>query len=320
MKKIIGYNILIVAIIIVLSEISLRLFSSINELGYQKNLFKPNSQITLHNSNVESIVFGNTVYTDIYGFRVPKADYNYNNLNKNNILILGDSVSFGVGVDEQKTFVGQIRNNYLKTNIFNTSVSGHNSSDHLNLLKLYYDTIKFEKVIIFYCLNDIVSAPGVITKKKSYEKNYLLLKINIFLRNKSFLYIYLKSKFTNPEKRYYDYIFPYYENQKSIEITNDIFMQISEFSKQKKLDTTVIILPYRYQVEKNNCKKELLYPQNVIEGILKTNKIKFFNLTSSFCEDKNSNNFFLKYDPVHLSIEGHQMVFNKLNKILKFNN
>ena len=109
MKKIIGYNIIIVAIIIILLEISLRLFSSINELGYQKNLFREDSKIILHNSNIESVVFGNKVFTDNYGFRVPHKKYEYNKLSEKSILILGDSVSFGVGIDEDKTFIGQLR-------------------------------------------------------------------------------------------------------------------------------------------------------------------------------------------------------------------
>lgn len=317
MKKIIGYNILIVAIIIILLETSLRLFSSINELGYQKNLFKEDSKITLHNTNIESVVFGNKVFTDNYGFRVPNKKYEYNDLSKKNFLILGDSVSFGVGVDEEKTFIGQIRKKYSKVNLFNSSVTGHNSFDHLNLLEFYYANIKFNKVIIFYCLNDVVSLPGVVIHKSSYKQNYFLSKINIFLRNKSFIYIFLKSKLTNPEKRYYDYILPLYQNEKSIDLTSKAFNKISEFSKNHNLDLTVVILPYKHQVEKNNCPKELLFPQNTIKKILTRSKIKYYDLTDDFCVN-NQNNLFLKYDPVHLSINGHTLVFKKLDKLLKF--
>lgn len=319
MKKIIGYNILIVAIIIGLLEISLRLFSSINELGYQENLFKKDSKIILHNPNIESVVFGNKVFTDNYGFRVPHKKYDYNKLIDQSILILGDSVSFGVGIDEEKTFIGQIRKKYSKINIFNSSVSGHNSLDHLNLLEFFYDKIKFNKIIIFYCLNDIISSPGVVINKSSYKQNYFLSKINVFLRNKSFIYIFLKSKFTNPEKRYYDYLLPLYQNEKSIDFTKKVFNKISKFSINHNLDLTVVILPYKYQVEKNSCAKELLFPQDVIKKIFTLNKIEYYDLTNNFCIN-DQNNLFLKYDPVHLSVNGHSLVFKELDKLLKFDN
>ena len=319
MKKIIGYNILIVALIITLLEISLRLFSSINELGYQENLFKKDSKITLHNTNIESVVFGKKVFTDNYGFRVPYKKYEYNNLSNQGILILGDSVSFGVGVNEEETFIGQIRKKHSTVNIFNTSVSGHNSSDHANLLQFYYDNIKFDKVIIFYCLNDIISLPGVVTNKSAYKQNFFLSKINIFLRNKSFIYIFLKSKFTDPEKRYHDYILPLYKNEKSINFTSRAFNKISEFSKNYNLDLTVVILPYKYQVKENSCTREHLLPQNIIIKIFKLNNIKYYDLTNDFCEN-GQNSLFLKYDPVHLSRNGHMLVYNKIDKLLKFDN
>lgn len=319
MKRIVVYNILIVAIIICLLEISLRFFSSINELGFQKNLFKIDSKITLYNPNIESVVFGNKVFIDNYGFRVPYKNYEYNKLSKNNYLILGDSVSFGVGIDEDKTFIGQLRNKYSSINIFNSSVIGHNSFDHSNLLQFYHDNIEFNKVIIFYCLNDIVSSPGVVINKSSYKQNYFFSKINVFLRNKSFIYIYLKSKLTDPEKRYYDYILPLYQNDKSVDLTMQAFNKISEFSKNLNIDLTVVILPYKYQVKKNSCTKELLFPQNTIIKILKLNNIKYYDLTNDFCiNDQNS--LFLKHDPVHLSINGHTLVFKKIDKLLKLDN
>lgn len=316
MKKIISYNLIIVTILIVFFEFFLRTFSSINELGYEKNLFNTESEIVVHNPNVDSVVFGNKVFIDKYGFRVPKKNYQYPISSKSSFLLLGDSVSFGVGVDEDQTFVGLIRKSFNNINFFNASVSGHNSLDHLKLLKKYIKTLEFNNVIIFYCLNDIVNMPGVITKKEKYKSNYFLSKINIFLRNKSYIYIFLKSKFINPEKRYYDYIISYYEDKKTIKNMTNIFQEIKEFSINNKIKLTVIVLPYKYQIKKN-CLNTLLSPQSVMKEIFIINEIEHYDFTNNFC-DLAKDNLFLKYDPVHLSKYGHSTVFNFLKNKINF--
>ena len=47
-------------------------------------------------------------------------------------------------------------------------------------------------------------------------------------------------------------------------------------------------------------------------------KIKFKDYTDIFCGYKKPSLFFLKYDPVHLSAEGHNLVFNLLKKDLNY--
>jgi hypothetical protein len=43
------------------------------------------------------------------GFRVPSADYRYPSNEAYRVPILGDSIAFGPGIPEQKTFVGVLR-------------------------------------------------------------------------------------------------------------------------------------------------------------------------------------------------------------------
>ena len=64
---------------------------------------------------------------------------------------------------------------------------------------------------MFICLNDIHFAKGVIKNVELQEKDNseifnikILQKINIYLRNKSALFVLLKSKFTKVEERHFD--------------------------------------------------------------------------------------------------------------------
>ena len=42
----------------------------------------------------------------------------------------------------------------------------------------------------------------------------------------------------------------------------------------------------------------------------------FYDLTSDFCKYKNQKKLYLKYDPMHLSEEGHNFVYNLTNGII----
>lgn len=291
----------------------LRIFSSLNELGFKKNLFNLESKIRVHNKNTESTVFGKKVFTDNFGFRVPIKDYTYSKVN-NSLMIMGDSVSFGVGVLEEKTFVGLLRNNYTNINIFNSSVSGNNIETYLELLKIYNKDFNFDNVIIFYCINDIVKSKGVLTKKDFYKENYIMSKVNVFLRNKSLIYIYLKSIITDPEKRYYEYIVPSYKDEKSLYNLKKSILSIKKFTSKENKKLHFVILPYEYQTRKINCNNRHLLPQSELSKILDNKKIEYSDFSKDFCTYSSPKKLFLTFDPIHLSSTGHKFVFDLIKK------
>lgn len=313
MKKIIFYNLLIITLIIFFLEVSLRIFSSLNELGFDKNLFNLESKIRVHNKNIKSKAFGKKVFTDSNGFRVPTENYTYNQANKSSI-IMGDSVSFGVGVLEEKTFVGLLRNKHPNINFFNSSVSGNNVETYLELLTIYSENFNYDNVIIFYCINDIVQSKGVLTKKDFYKKNYIAAKINVFLRNKSLIYIYLKSIITDPEKGYYEYIAPSYKDETSLYDLTQSILAINKITLEKDKKLHFVILPYEYQTREKNCNNKYLFPQNKLTKILTNNKIEYSDFSKDFCDYDSPKKLFLTFDPVHLSVTGHKFVFDLIQK------
>lgn len=313
MKKIIFYNLLIITLIIFFLEVSLRIFSSLNELGFDKNLFNLESKIRVHNKNIKSKAFGKKVFTDSNGFRVPTENYTYNQANKSSI-IMGDSVSFGVGVLEEKTFVGLLRNKHPNINFFNSFVSGNNVETYLELLTIYSENFNYDNVIIFYCINDIVQSKGVLTKKDFYKKNYIAAKINVFLRNKSLIYIYLKSIITDPEKGYYEYIAPSYKDETSLYDLTQSILAINKITLEKDKKLHFVILPYEYQTREKNCNNKYLFPQNKLTKILTNNKIEYSDFSKDFCDYDSPKKLFLTFDPVHLSVTGHKFVFDLIQK------
>ena len=319
MKKIILINIFFIFLIVLLLEIAIRIFGLANLQGYDKNLYYFENGITLRKPNIKLKVFGEYKKTDSNGFRIPLNNYYYDD-KKNSVLILGDSVSTGVGVKEKETFIGLIRGSN-EENLLNASVSGHNLESYLYLIQKYqmFENINFKNVIIFLCLNDIVPFQGIV-KKDSNNKNKddkvlldrllkdkIAINVNVYLRERSAFFVFAKGVLTNPAKRHYDLISNLYKDKKSLAEFTRYVLDISDYSKQNDIKIKFILLPYAYQI-KNNCVIDLMRPQIEINKIFEENNLQLIDYSKEFCNEPKRNKFFLPYDPVHLSMSGHKFV------------
>ena len=318
MKKIIFINFFIVITIILFLEILIRLFNIVELQGYDEQAFYSENGIILSKPNNYFKVFGIKSKTDKNGFRIPIKNYSYKYVKKTT-LVLGDSITFGVGVEEKNTFIGILRNNSRANNLYNTAIFGHNIESYLYILKKNHEKFKDEinQVLIFLCLNDVVPYQGTIFENKKdlnknkFQKNIIenkfALKLNIFLRERSVLFVLLKGIFTNPIKRHYDYMRALYDNEKNLVKLEKDVNEITNFLIKNNLNYKYVLLPYAHQI-KNNCQKELLKPQEMIKKIFDNQNIDIKDFTNEFCKNDNKKDLFLKYDPVHLSRYGHKYI------------
>ncbi len=308
MKKTILINIIIIFSFFIIFELFLRAFNLSSLRGMTDSYFD-------NNINIEGKAFGVKFYTDQYGFRVPRKNYKYNKKNKN-IILIGDSFVFGPGIKEEETFAGKFRKEMRNLNVFNSSRPGYNLNDYYNEIKFFLGNSNNNKFIIFLNFDDFKSLQIEETKK---EKNSVqnirtipgLSKINNFFRSKLYSYVWLVGVITDPEKRYYI---------DSLENFNEDFakskiLEIKNFVDNNE-NITFLITPYSYQI-RNKCKQTNFILQNKIKNILLNNKINFYDFTKTFCNKSLNNNLFINFDPTHLSIYGHEIIFNFLEK--KFN-
>jgi len=325
MKKIIFINCFIILILILSLEIISNFFKLSNLMGIQDGLIYSKNGTNYLFPNVKKTVFNEDVFTDSFGYRVPNQNYKYQN--KNSIFFLGDSVSFGNGVKEEETFAGLLRKNIDNKNFFNSSVPGYQMKDHLKAIKKINE-LNIEKVIYFYTLNDIYGTSNVIkTKNKSdlkmktnesdfnLKKIKPLNKINNFLRNKSYLYMFIKGIGTDPSKRWFLNLYQKYLNE-DLNYLKKNFQNLKTITKKNKSEFIVVILPYEYQTR--NCSKDTLIPQKKVRNILDALNIMYVDLTNDFCNQKNPKKIFYKFDPMHLSREGHAFVYNILKNEINF--
>ena len=318
MKKIILFNIIIVIIIFLSLEFSLRVFNIITLQGFEKDTFYKNEGVVYHYPNVMRTIMGKKIRTDNNGFRVPLEKINYKN-NLQTILILGDSVSFGVGVNEKDSFVGLLRKK-INYNLYNSSVAGHRLENYSFLLEKYHNKFQqINEVLIFLCLNDIVSHDGVVQKERfkiaSENKSFwndirnkrLFIKLNFFLREKSTVFNIIKAVGTKNVKRHFDYINPYYENEIILNKYKNSLKKIIDYSNLNKINTRFVLLPYKHQI-KNSCEARYMLPQTKIKDMFQELKYRLFDFSTDFCNKDQGYKLFLNFDPMHLSKDGHKFV------------
>ena len=321
MKKIITLNFIIVFLLIIFLELISNFFKLSSLMGIQKGLIYEKDNTHYLSPNKEGIIFNKRVFIDKYGFRVPSKDFKYSKYN--NIFILGDSVTFGNGIKEEKTFIGLLRKNIADKNFLNSSVPGYQIEDHVNVIRKSEKFNNISKIFYFFTLNDIYGDSNVmgLDKSQNDESNFhlkkfeIINKINIFLRNKSYLYMFIKGIGTDPSRRWFLNLLRSYENKNLTKFEENLVF-LKEFSHNIESKFIVILLPYEYQTR--DCSHEILKPQKKIITILNNLNIDFTDLTSKFCNKKKPKRYFYKFDPMHLSQLGHLLVFESLKNEIIF--
>ena len=185
--------------------------------------------------------FGKKIHTDAYGFRKMNSPINH----EKSWLLVGDSVTFGVGVDTKKIFAQLIQNEFQSKKIYNAAVIGYSTLNYFDLIDAFLpDHDDIEKVILFFCLNDVYGGLTLNNRNISTKE-----KVLSFLRSNSKLYLLLKNIFFDRSKTYalYD-IGIYKEDNLEIDKYLNAILKIKAKIDKSNIDFMIVILPYEYQL------------------------------------------------------------------------
>ncbi len=291
-------------------------------MGIQSGLIDKSQKLHYFKPNSSGVIFDKEVFIDKYGFRIPKKNFEY--IGNKNIFLIGDSATFGNGVLEEDTFAGLLRKNFNNINFYNSSVPGYQIKHHLINLEKIKRFENVEKIIYFFTLNDVLNSANItgIKKEKKIKEGSFILKdiklireLNNFLRNKSYFYMYIKGKLTDPSKRWFTSINNFYQKN-DLEFLNANFKKMENFSKNINAELFIVVLPYEYQTR--NCEKNSLLPQNKLRVIASKNNVKYLDFTDYFCNLIKPEKYFYKFDPMHLSKKGHKLVYNNIINEINF--
>jgi hypothetical protein len=255
-----------------------------------------------------------------YGFRGREPNFNA----KYRILILGDSVGMGLGVEENETS-STLSQNYFNEKgmdvyIFNTSIPSYSGINELAVLKKFIKDYKPSLVILLFCWNDfdvdhsLYVQDGYLVLR---AENNLVMFFGEWLNSNSHLFCLIKRFFYSIKDKLYYERKVFFKKNDTIEIFTREHAKVivSYISKMKQICDTnnatfITILPldsYRLNSLSPLIKK---YFTNELES----HSILFRDATA-ILSSQDATDLFFKLDG-HLNQKGNLYFSKFLNKVI----
>lgn len=304
---------------------------------------KPNISVKVNNENFK-------ITTDKWKFR--REENNISKIkpgNKKRVLLIGDSVVEGHGVNDAETFSSIMENIDDDIQVLNAAVGGYNTFQEKEYLITEGIQFNPDIVILGFCFNDISSGyeilsnfhtgeimkfqngffPSILGEVykepiKEYKNFNEWVYFNIFsykILSDGFYSAKIKFDLTElkePKSRDYGGLsrLQAMSNIQSVEFNwfSKQIIDINNFSIDHGFNFLVLIFPLRSQVYFDEDERYRPIAQEKMKVFFKNKNIKYLDAM----EVINSPDDFL--DNTHLSITGHQKIATWLfNKIFQFN-
>jgi len=219
--------------------------------------------------------------------------------NKYRIIFLGDSLTFGWGVEQEDTFqyiLEESLNANRPTEIINFGTGNYNTEQEVNLFIEKGLKYKPDKVVLFYFIND-----AEITPEKSglwflgYSKfiSFYWSRINSLINNYS------------PSKSFKDYYSSLYEeDQEGWVNAKKAIIRLKDICQREGIQLQVVLLP-----ELHDTKNQIFdNVYNKISIFLKQNDIGSLNLAKLFENNENEMELWVSYDDAHPNRVAHRRI------------
>ena len=254
--------------------------------------------------NAVGMVWSKVFHTDEMGGRIQLKKKS----SKRKLLMIGDSVTEGVGVDDSATFANSY-NNEDERDIRNISLIGWSVSDYRNVIEqlLSQDSL-IKDIYLFYCLNDIYgklkgnSLPAIADKG-------LFSQLNALLQDRYSTYKLIKLLVYQNSDHYYRYDAALYNDTSKVNAMMADMIYIRDVCQRSNVGLKIFILPYRSQLK--NRSNNL--PQRVLSDFFSKNNIRFQDIMKIWPQYSDYNKFYLFADEIHLSEKGHNLLSKEIS-------
>lgn len=332
--KVLGINLILFLFLILMLEFFFKLFLPQNLQGKMTVL----TDFGFANKSYgSSIHFFNDIKVR-YNYSYPHLRKSFFDENKENILILGDSFTFGYLLNIENTFVRKIENCFLqKYNFLNAATGGYGLSNNVGYSEKYVSELNPKKIVYFLNTTDI--GRSYLNKLYTYENNKLVLNKFSQDNKKSFkkfisnipFYEYLIENshfFQFIRKQLHSKIL--IENKNIVNLTNkmiidadilgqSLFLKLNSIAKNNESELIVVSIGFdRFsswtKLQEKLSKKFYIDKENFFSS----NMISFIDLGDDLVEqsDNNLKNITIK-DDGHPNIKGASIIGKLACKKLK---
>jgi hypothetical protein len=277
-----------------------------------------------HAPNARARSFEASVFTDADGFRVPGPRAAGGG--RPAVLVMGDSVAFGAGVEEPLTFVGRLRAAHPSREFLNAAVIGYTVRDYENVARhLLPRHPEVQEALLVFCLNDLTDSSAALIRESlervdrpanlvDRARNVRLLgSFNATLRSHSKLYLWVKNALTDTPQRYFRADLALYDvsDERLAELLAPLERLWGQLERAG-VPLTVVLVPYEAQLRLQG--DDVLRPQRRLSAFFDARGISYVDLTAPLARaGADGTELYLPGDAMHLCAAGHRAVFELLH-------
>jgi lysophospholipase L1-like esterase len=280
------------ALVLLLGEAIVRIaMPSVNFLGIDSRLFATAGEDGYGNApGFSGRAFGAEVRIDREGFRAGGNLARQAAKAGDTVIFVGDSVTFGVGVQDARTFVELFAAAHPDVQTINAAVIGYSLEDYVVAVRRLLDRPgpTPRHVSLGFCLNDVsasskteILAAIAGSQASVSAAEGLLATVNAFLRERSKLYLVLKSLLIDSSHRYYSADASRYDDREAMKRALEALEEIKRMLAAREVGFTVLIFPYEYQFRAPDP-TTAWRPQQVVKSLFERAAIDYIDLAPEF--------------------------------------
>lgn len=251
----------------------------------------------VHTPNAQAHLMGVDVSINSDGFRDEEYDTQRNESYR--IAVLGDSLTFGWGVEKDDTYevlLEQMLSESRPTEMINFGHGNYNTSQQVNLFKEKGWQYNPDKVLVFYFINDAEVTP--VRSELAWLGRF---------RSITFLWSRVRGLLTrtNPGQTFESFYSDLYiDGQPGFETMKEAFLELRGITEERGVELQVIMIPELHDL--------VSYPfDDVYEKVgafLAANDISYIDLTDSFRGYEDAVGLWVALDDAHPNALAHKMV------------
>jgi lysophospholipase L1-like esterase len=251
----------------------------------------------VHIPNSRAHLMGVDVVINSDGFR--DNDYAVERNQKYRIAVLGDSLTFGWGVEKEETFevlLEEMLSETRPTELINFGHGNYNTQQQVNLFKEKGLKYNPDKVVVFYFINDAEVTP---------ERSSWLWVSR--LRSVTFLWSRARGLMSRakPGQTFESFYAALYEDdQPGFIAVKESFLELQGISEEHGMELQVVMLPELHNLENYPFSDE--YAK--VTTFLRENGIPVIDLTDSFAGYEDPVELWVALDDAHPNALAHRMI------------
>ena len=251
-----------------------------------------------HTPNAQATLMGVEVSINSDGFR--DEEYSVERNDKYRILVLGDSLTFGWGVEKEDTYevrLEEMLSETRPTEMINTGHGNYNTSQQVSLFKKKGLKYNPDKVVVFFFINDAEVTPqrsSWLWVSKLRSVTFLWSRVRGLLSN--------RGADTQTFEGFYSAL--YEDDQPGFIALKEAFLELRGITEERGIELQVVMIPELHDLVNYPFAAEY----DKVRTFLEDNSIPVIDLTEQFDGYEDAVGLWVALDDAHPNALAHEMI------------